>query len=128
MKTILVVDDNKQISDLYKSILDSSNLICYVANSGKECLKILCDYNNNNSKSIDLVLLDLAMPEMNGMELLEKLRKDPKVDGTKVIVITALELPDGDGDALKQKYGVLHVLKKPVSRKELLEIIDGHGQ
>ena len=126
MKTVLVVDDNRQISELYKSILDSSDLICYVANSGKECMKILCDYADNNDKGIDMVLLDLAMPEMDGISLLKKLRADPKINGTKIVVITALSLPDGESHEIKEKYGVLSVVRKPIAKGELLQIIDGH--
>ena len=67
-KHILVVDDEEDVRDTLSSVLESLNYIPYTAASGAEALKILQD------KNIDVVLSDLYMPEMDGIQLLKKVR------------------------------------------------------
>jgi len=67
MKHILVVDDEKNICELYKSELEDEGYVVTVANSGQEAL---VEVENDRP---DLIVLDIQMPGMDGIETLEKL-------------------------------------------------------
>ena len=84
MADILVVEDDKDLNAAYKVILESDKHRVKTAYNGEEALKQLKDYTP------DLILLDLLMPIMGGLELLEKyeLKDHPKV---KVLIFTNME-------------------------------------
>ena len=84
-KKILLVDDNDDYSKLLTRNLDNDGFETKVATNGKEALELL----QNSSYSPDLLLIDLMMPEMNGMELLKKLKKKNLLNNSKVCVLTA---------------------------------------
>lgn len=84
MADILVVEDDKDLNAAYKVILESEKHRVKTAYNGQEALEILEGYTP------DLILLDLLMPIMGGLELLEKydLKDHPKV---KVLIFTNME-------------------------------------
>lgn len=81
MKTILVVDDEKHICELYKSELEDEGYAVAVAYTGKDALHAV------ETKPPDLIVLDIQMPGMDGIETLEKLIGRDK--GIPVILNTA---------------------------------------
>lgn len=84
MADILIVEDDKDLNAAYKVILESEKHKVKTAFNGQEALEILKDYTP------DLILLDLLMPIMGGLELLEKyeLKDHPKV---RVLIFTNME-------------------------------------
>lgn len=84
MADILIVEDDKDLNAAYKIILEKEHHKVKAAFNGQEALDILKDYTP------DLILLDLLMPIMGGLELLEKyeLKDHPKV---KVLIFTNME-------------------------------------
>ncbi len=84
MADILIVEDDKDLNAAYKIILENEKYKVRTTFNGQEALKILKTY------SPDLILLDLLMPIMGGLELLEKynLKDHPKV---KVLIFTNME-------------------------------------
>ena len=84
MADILIVEDDKDLNAAYKVILESEKHKVKTAFNGQEALKLLKDYTP------DLILLDLLMPIMGGLELLEKyeLKDHPKV---RVLIFTNME-------------------------------------
>ena len=70
MKTILVVDDEQNIRFLYKEELEDEGYQVSVAATGEEALKIL------DTKTPDLIVLDIKMPGMDGIELMRKIKED----------------------------------------------------
>ena len=70
---ILVVDDEKEIRDLLEINLRSEGYIVFKASCGKEALEIL------NREEIDLVVLDIMMPDMDGLEVCKKLRENSNI-------------------------------------------------
>jgi len=117
MKRIFVVDDNKDITDLMKLMLESSGYSCVTTNSGSEALDLM----RNNT--FDLVLLDMAMPEVTGMDVLDKV-KDDSTDtrNNKIVLFTASSLTDSDIENFK-KRGALDCIRKPITKVKLLETI-----
>jgi CheY-like chemotaxis protein len=112
MSTILVVDDNPQMHQLYRAALARSGYRLLVANSGAEALLVLSNHFP------DLILLDLAMPTMDGVEFLRVLREQPEWQNIPVIVITAFST--GSGLEVPKDLGVVgHFVKAAFSVKDL---------
>lgn len=82
-KQILVVDDEEEIRDLLHYNLKKEGFEVYESSNGKEALKFL------SKNHIDLVLLDVMMPEMDGIEVCEKIRMLPKHENTIICFLTA---------------------------------------
>lgn len=90
MKKILMVDDEVAIRDLLKEKLEESKYAVITASSGEEALAICKD------SRVDLVLLDIAMPQMDGYQTCEKLREDHTTKDIPVLFLTGKELaPEG---------------------------------
>jgi len=81
-KTIMVVDDNPDIITIVKTILEGKGYSVGSAYSGKELLAHL-----ENQKP-DLIILDIMMPEMDGLEVLTKLKGAPDTSSIPVILLT----------------------------------------
>lgn len=82
-KKILVVDDEEYLVQLLKSRLMVNRFEVVTALSGREGLEKL------RSEKPDLVVLDVLMPELNGVEFVQKVRRDPALRNVPVIVISA---------------------------------------
>ncbi|NRA64669.1 MAG: response regulator [Pseudobacteriovorax sp.] len=115
MGNILIVDDCEEIVDLmHDMIVEHSTLKPFKAYSAKEGLGVI------HQNEIDVILLDLVMPEMNGIEMFRVL----KTDGSLVPVIFLT----GQGDKLLQnqalEMGAFDFLHKPAKAKDLFLLID----
>ena len=114
MERILVIDDDALNLKMADSILRKTyEVIC--VKSGREGIDIL------HQKRIDLVLLDLYMPQMSGMETLEKIRADTGISDTKVVVLTSSGNKSDVMGAIR--LGALDFIKKPFFPVELLQRI-----
>lgn len=111
-----MVDDNRDITDLMKLMLESSGYSCVTANSGTEALNLM--HNN----TFDLILLDMAMPQVSGIDVLEEVKDDAADNGIKIVLFTASSLTDSDIENFK-KRGALDCIRKPVTKEKLLETI-----
>lgn len=110
---ILIVDDEKNIRITLKQALDDMAVEIDTATNGEEALSKL------KEGDFGLVLLDLHMPGMDGMQVLEKIGKDrPDI---KIIVITAHGTIDSAVQALKQ--GVVDFIQKPFTPNEIRELV-----
>jgi len=109
--TVLIVDDEKSIRKVLIRLIKSFGYNFYEAGSGKEAIEIY----EKNKDEIDLVLLDMIMPEMSGEEVFERLRKiTPDI---KIIISSGYS---ADGKAKKiMKKGCQGFLPKPFDIKEL---------
>ena len=104
--TILVVDDEPNTLDLHTRIVQShspSNRVIK-ARSGGEALEVMA------SETIDLVLLDLQMPEMDGFAVIEKMRTNERLQKIPVIVVTGQALTEAEMTRLNR--GVASILEK----------------
>ena len=82
--TILVVDDNLLLRDLVVVNVEMEGYQVITAENGLEALNML------RSQTVDLMLLDIMMPVMNGYEVLQQMQSDPELSRTPVIVMSAL--------------------------------------
>ncbi|HLU50009.1 MAG TPA: response regulator [Planctomycetota bacterium] len=85
MRTILVVDDEFDIAETLKSYLEIEGYRAIVAFDGRDAL-----HKAIESKP-DLILTDMMMPHMDGSELIARVRSSPAIDGTPIIVMSAVE-------------------------------------
>ncbi len=102
MDTVLIVDDEKNYTLILSAVLEEEGLETLTANSGLEALEIL------KNSDVDLVLTDMKMPSMDGIELLERIKaKDPELP---VIMMTAHGTVDKAVEAM-QKGAYTYILK-----------------
>ncbi|MBK3332423.1 diguanylate cyclase [Persephonella atlantica] len=109
-KTILVVDDNAENLDILAELLEEYDVID--TTDGYEALEIL------NEEKVDLILLDVMMPEIDGFELCKKIKDNPQTQDIPIMFITALT----DEDSIVKSYeiGGSDYITKPFKKKELL--------
>lgn len=115
---LLVVDDSKTVRAVIIKTLNLSNIDIgniFEAQNGKEALEIL----KNNW--VDLILTDINMPEMNGLELIDQISKD-EILNTIPIVIISTEGSQTRIEELKSK-GVKGYLRKPFTPESLKKLI-----
>jgi len=111
---VLIVDDDVEFADSLKDILDAEGHKTQTANNGLEAIVEVED------TAFDIILMDIKMPVMNGVELLKRVKKL----NTEIVVImmTAFSVEDLINDAKEEgAFGVLH---KPLDIKKLLEMIE----
>ena len=107
--TILVVDDDEMVRVTLKVLVSSLGYKVLVASDGPEALQIL------ETSPVDLVISDVVMPEMDGLELLEHVKRDhPGVD---VIIATGFSNRASYADVIKA--GAMDFIKKPIDQAEL---------
>ncbi len=113
-KTILIVDDEEGIRTLVRKFLEKANYDVLEAEDGKKAIEIF-----KNRKDIELVLLDIMMPEMDGYEVCKELRKDSNVP---IVMLTA---KDTETDEIKGfEIGADEYVTKPFSPKILIARIN----
>lgn len=112
---ILYVEDDPMMVKLYQSKFELEGFETIVAQDGKTALEKLAENPN-------LILLDLMLPAMDGFELLEKIKKDPKYTNVPVIVLSILG-QDSDIARAKQLGAVNYLVKEEVTPARVVEII-----
>jgi len=111
---ILIIDDELELRDLYKKLLELQNYQVFCAANGVDGILL------NERKNPDLILLDMHMPEMSGIETLRNIRKTD--DSVIVVILTGYACPDTIRDAVD--LNVSEYLGKPFANTDLLSVID----
>ncbi len=107
--TVLVVDDEDYVRELLRRILEEAGYAVVTAANGGEALESL------PGTKVDLILLDIKMPGLNGFEVLKMIREQYDIP---VIMLTAIREGTSVGDALN--IGADDYVRKPFKRGELL--------
>jgi CheY-like chemotaxis protein len=108
---IMVVDDDPDTVAILARHLQREGYVAVEATSGSECLRIVRQH------LVDVILLDLMMPGMDGFEVCRALKSDPNTAAIPIIMITARD--DMDARAEGMRLGVSDFLAKPVFRRQL---------
>jgi len=111
MMRILIVDDEEVLRDVLDAVLRREGFEVAMASSGEEALAVLDEDDN-----IDLVILDIMLPGISGIDTLRALRiSNPSLP---VIIITAFSSIDGAIEAMK--HGAFHYIPKPFKNEEVI--------
>jgi CheY-like chemotaxis protein len=114
-KKVLVVDDEIHIIHVVAIKLRKNGFEVITADNGADAFRLACEHNP------DVVVTDLQMPQMTGLELVQKLRARPETAHTPVVMLTARGFALEDKD--RQQLRISEVLSKPFSPKELLFMV-----
>jgi two-component system, OmpR family, response regulator len=114
---ILGIDDNTDINEMLDTVLNGSGHDFIYVKNGTEGLKLI------HEKKFDVVLLDLAMPEFSGFDVINSLLKDGLLTKQKVILFTASSVLDSEIAELIKK-GIHSCIRKPVDIDLLLEKLE----
>lgn len=105
---ILVIDDTQQVRDTFRALLESEGYVCHDAANGKEGLEKAIELEP------DIILLDVMMPEMDGFEVCQRIRKTPSIAQIPVLMVTALD--DKENTIKGLDSGADDFINKPVDR------------
>jgi CheY-like chemotaxis protein len=111
---LLAVDDNLEVTDVLSFFCESKNIECIIINKGIDGLAAI------RKGGFDLIIMDLAMPEFSGYDILEALKKDNLITSRNIVILTA------SGSVNEQELydaGVKAILKKPFMVSELEQLI-----
>jgi two-component system OmpR family response regulator len=114
MKKILVVDDEKDIREALASGLSRRGYAALTAGTGEEALEIV------RKEQVDLVLLDIAIPGIDGYETCRRMRKEAVNKRAAVIFLTGKELEPGGILKRAEELGVSGYLVKPCTMDDML--------
>ncbi|RLD63660.1 MAG: hypothetical protein DRJ01_03145 [Bacteroidetes bacterium] len=109
---ILVVDDSSTNTFLLESFLKGKGYNIITTQSGEEALSIL------KKEKIDLLLLDIMMPEISGFDILEEIEKDKNLKDIKIILISVLEREKRIDEILENKN--IDYVQKPIILNDLI--------
>ncbi len=115
MRWILVVDDEPHATRLLKLRLESAGYGVDVAPNGESALEKL------NARRYDVLITDICMPQMDGRELCEEVRKHSRNDALFILVLTSR--PEDEYRAWTRELRGLEFFEKPVSLRRLIERI-----
>ncbi|HEY6003882.1 MAG TPA: response regulator [Anaeromyxobacter sp.] len=110
---LLIVEDDRDLRELLTVALESEGHVVHTAENGVEALVRL-----QFEARPDVILLNLVLPAMAGAEVLEAIRRDPRLDGVPIVLITGAPVPVEMGRAVDA------VLAKPFGLDELLETVE----
>lgn len=116
MTKIAIVEDDQAISQMYRLKFETEGFEVETAENGKLGLELA------ESMKPDIILLDLMMPEMNGDEMLEKLRKEPWGKDIKVIILT--NVGEQEAPEVIKELGVRKfIVKAEMTPRQVAEMV-----
>ncbi|MGX1639083.1 response regulator [Sphingobacterium sp. NPDC055431] len=116
-KTVLIADDDMRNVFALTSSLQQYNMQIEIANNGLEALNII----NDEQKEVDIVLMDIMMPEMDGYEAIQEIRKNKKFKDLPIIAVTAKAMK---GDREKSiELGANDYVSKPIDLDKLVSLM-----
>ncbi len=116
MTNILVVDDEEDVLILMEKILKYKGYKVITADGGNKALDII-----NSDTKIDLVILDIMMPDINGWEVCRKIKSNPKINSIPVVMLSALFLEDDIKTSFEA--GADEHITKPVNFQKISDVI-----
>ena len=114
---LLVIDDSQDITDLFVKVLSTIGHEVIATDNGKDGLDIM------NNQKFDTVFLDIAMPDFSGLDVIDSLLENGKINDSAIVLFTASSITDDEVNDLIKK-GVHSCIRKPVRIETLLEKID----
>jgi HAMP domain-containing protein/signal transduction histidine kinase/DNA-binding response OmpR family regulator len=115
-KTVLIVDDDMRNIFALSSVLEEHGMVTVAADNGRDAIRTLQSRND-----IDIVLMDIMMPEMDGIDTMREIRKIPQLGSLPIIAVTAKAMK-GDREKCIEA-GAWDYLSKPVETNQMLAVL-----
>jgi len=115
MKKILIVDDEQDIVESLKFVLESYNYTCYCAYNGEDGLKMARDLIP------DLIILDVMMPRINGYKISRLLKFDKKYQNIPILMVTARS--QEEDKLIGEETGADEYITKPFDLDDVIKIV-----
>lgn len=115
-KTILIVEDNELNMKLFNDLLEAKGYSVIQTRNGMDALELAREHKPN------LILMDIQLPEVSGLEVTKWIKEDEEISGIPVIAVTAFAMK-GDEDRIRQG-GCEAYISKPISVASFLKTIE----
>jgi CheY-like chemotaxis protein len=115
-KKVLIVDDDMRNIFALTTVLEEHAMVTVSADTGRDAIRLL-----QSEPGIDIVLMDIMMPEMDGMETIREIRLDPNLKDLPIVAVTAKAMK-GDREKCIES-GAWDYLSKPVDTEQLLAVL-----
>ena len=115
MTTILIVDDNPDIRELFSTFLNIAGFSTMAVGGGAECIELL------KTTRPDLILLDIMMEPMDGWQTLQLIKSQPESKDIPVMMVTGKSLVESEQQEYSGQYEIY--MMKPVTPKKLKDSI-----
>jgi len=115
-RKVLIIDDDNQVRETLQLHLENDDFQVVTAADGAQGIQVA------EAENPSVIVLDLAMPDIDGLEVLDRLRKDAITWDTPIIICTA----EGDSKSRDQSHrlGISRFLRKPVSPRRIISEIN----
>ena len=118
MKTILIVEDNELNMKLFNDLLEAHGYATLKTRDGIDALKMAREHHP------DLIIMDIQLPEVSGLDVTKSLKEDEKLRDIPVIAVTAFAMK-GDEEKIREG-GCQDYIAKPISVTKFLETVAKH--
>jgi CheY-like chemotaxis protein len=115
-KKVLIVDDDMRNIFALSTVLEEHDMVIVSADNGRDAIKVL-----HEEEDVDIVLMDIMMPEMDGMETMREIRKVPRLKNLPIVAVTAKAMK-GDREKCIEA-GAWDYLSKPVDPEQMLAVL-----
>ena len=115
-RQVLIVDDDMRNIFALSTVLEEHEMVIVSADNGRDAISML-----ENDSTIDIVLMDIMMPEMDGMETMREIRKIPRLRNLPIVAVTAKAMK-GDRERCIEA-GAWDYLSKPVDPDRMLAVL-----
>jgi CheY-like chemotaxis protein len=120
-RRILIVEDDVRNIYSLTNVLEPRGAIVEIARNGKEAIEVLTGSAGDPAEAIDLVLMDVMMPVMDGLTATRELRKDARWRDLPILMLTAKAMPDDQERCLAA--GANDYMAKPLDVDKLLSLV-----
>ena len=120
-RRILIVEDDVRNIFALSAVLEPHGAKIEIARNGRESLRILEESLQHDDRLIDLVLMDIMMPEMDGLTAMRAIRERPEWDTLPIIALTAKAMKNDQEQALAA--GANDYMAKPLDVDQLLSLV-----
>ena len=115
-RKVLIVDDDMRNIFALSTILEEHDMVIVSADNGRDAIRTL-----QEDPGVEIVLMDIMMPEMDGMETMREIRKIPQLKNLPIVAVTAKAMK-GDREKCIEA-GAWDYLSKPVDTEQLLAVL-----
>lgn len=117
MLTVLIADDEAHVVELVRVTLEDERVRVVAACDGTTALELAAELEP------ELIFLDVNLPDLSGLEVCRRLRREPSLAGVRIVMLTAAAQQDDIARGLAA--GASHYLTKPFSPVRLLSLVQG---